>query len=69
MEEKNTWDKVNQWGEELALLRTIIQKTELVETNKWGGEVYTINKRDFGNLWQLPNKKKLKSTDSKKLGL
>ena len=46
MEERKTWDKTNQWGEELALLRTIIQKTELVETNKWGGEVYTINNKN-----------------------
>jgi uncharacterized protein YdeI (YjbR/CyaY-like superfamily) len=44
--EKKTWDKINQWGEELALLRGIIQKTELIETNKWGGEVYTINNKN-----------------------
>ena len=46
MAEKKTWDKINQWGEELALLRGIIQKTELIETNKWGGEVYTINNKN-----------------------
>lgn len=46
MEEKHNWNKVNQWGEELALLRTIIQNTELIETNKWGGEVYTINNKN-----------------------
>ena len=46
MAEKKTWDKINQWGEELAILRGIIQKTELIETNKWGGEVYTINNKN-----------------------
>lgn len=46
MEEKKAWDKLNQWGEELALLRNIIEKTDLVATNKWGGEVYTINNKN-----------------------
>jgi uncharacterized protein YdeI (YjbR/CyaY-like superfamily) len=46
MEEKHTWDKANQWAEELGQLRAIIQKTELVETNKWGGEVYTLNNKN-----------------------
>ena len=41
-EEKHSWDKINQWAEELGLLRTIIQKTELVETTKWGGTIYTL---------------------------
>jgi uncharacterized protein YdeI (YjbR/CyaY-like superfamily) len=41
-EEKHSWDKINQWTEELGLLRTIIQKTELVETTKWGGTIYTL---------------------------
>lgn len=45
-EERHTWDKVNQWGEELTLLRTIIEKTELVATTKWGGEIYTINNKN-----------------------
>lgn len=46
MEERHTWDKVNQWGEELALLRNLIQQTELIETNKWGGEIYTLNNKN-----------------------
>ncbi len=45
-EEKHTWDKVNQWAEELGLLRAIVQKTELVETIKWGGEIYTLNNKN-----------------------
>ena len=46
MEEKHVWDKINQWAEELGLLRVIIQKTELVETTKWGGEIYTLNNKN-----------------------
>ncbi|WNM17852.1 DUF1801 domain-containing protein [Flavobacterium capsici] len=46
MEERKTWDKTNQWAEELGKLREIIHKTELVETNKWGGEVYTLNNKN-----------------------
>ncbi|WP_264522197.1 YdeI/OmpD-associated family protein [Flavobacterium sp. N1994] len=54
-EEKHTWDKVNQWGEELALLRNIIHKTELVETNKWGGEIYTINNKNVMGIGGFKN--------------
>jgi len=46
MEEKNPWNKTNQWAEELDLLKTIIDKTELVEMTKWGGSVYTVNKKN-----------------------
>jgi uncharacterized protein YdeI (YjbR/CyaY-like superfamily) len=55
MEEKHVWDKVNQWGEELGLLRAIIQKTELVETTKWGGEVYTINNKNVLGIGGFKN--------------
>lgn len=41
--EKHSWDKVNQWAEELDLLHTILAKTELVETVKWGGPTFTVN--------------------------
>lgn len=46
MAEKHVWDKVNQWAEELSLLRAILQKTELVATQKWGGEIYTLNNKN-----------------------
>lgn len=46
MEEKHTWDKVNQWDEELDYLKSIIAKTELVETTKWGGPTYTLNNKN-----------------------
>ncbi|MEZ4853339.1 YdeI family protein [Flavobacterium sp.] len=45
MEEKkkNPWNKTNQWNEELDLLHSIIRTTNLIETTKWGGPVYTYN--------------------------
>lgn len=55
MEEKHTWYKLNQWGEELGLLRKIIQKTELIETKKWGGEVYTINNKNVLGIGGFKN--------------
>lgn len=45
-QEKKVWDKVNQWERELEILRGILHKTELTETNKWGGEVYTVNNKN-----------------------
>ncbi len=42
--------KKEKWQNELKFLRAIIKKTELVETKKWGGEVYTINN---GNVLML----------------
>jgi uncharacterized protein YdeI (YjbR/CyaY-like superfamily) len=45
-DKKHVWDKVNNWEEELLFLKSIIDKTELVETIKWGGPVYVFNKRN-----------------------
>ncbi|MEW5677339.1 YdeI/OmpD-associated family protein [Flavobacterium enshiense] len=45
-EDKNPWNKANQWEEELGILKSIIDKTELEEMTKWGGPVYTINKKN-----------------------
>lgn len=36
----------DQWETEIDLLKTIISKTELVETNKWGGCVYVYNNKN-----------------------
>lgn len=40
---KHIWDKNNNWTAELILLKSIIAKTELAETTKWGGPVYVLN--------------------------
>jgi len=45
-DKKHVWDKVNNWEEELLFLKSIIDKTELVETIKWGGPVYVFNKKN-----------------------
>ena len=45
-DKRYTWDKVNNWQEELLFLKSIIDKTELVETIKWGGPVYVFNKKN-----------------------
>ena len=45
-DKKQVWDKVNKWEEELLFLKSIIDKTELVETIKWGGPVYVFNKKN-----------------------
>jgi uncharacterized protein YdeI (YjbR/CyaY-like superfamily) len=47
MAEKYTWDKVNQWEEELEIIKFILAKTDLVETTKWGGSIYTHNNKNI----------------------
>jgi len=52
---KHTWDKVNSWEVELQLLKAIIAKTELVETNKWGGIVYTLQGKNVLGIGGFKN--------------
>lgn len=52
---KKTWNKTNQWEEEIEFLKTILLKTELVETNKWGGIVYTWNNRNIIGIGGFKN--------------
>lgn len=47
MQEKNAWNKTNQWDEEIEMLHAIVRKTPLVETTKWGGPVYKCGR----NWW------------------
>lgn len=55
MADKNAWNKTNQWAEELGKLREIVHKTELIETQKWGGEVYTVNNKNVLGLAGFKN--------------
>lgn len=55
MEERKTWNKTNQWGEELELLKSIINKTPLTETTKWGGIVYTYNNKNVLGIGGFKN--------------
>jgi len=55
MNETHTWDKVNQWAEELGMLRAIIQRTELTAATKWGGEVFTLNNKNVLGIGGFKN--------------
>ena len=54
-EKKHFWDKVNQWEEELLFLKSIIDKTELEETIKWGGPIYVYNKKNVIGIGGFKN--------------
>lgn len=49
-ENKGIWKYSSQWEEELLLLKSIIDKTELKETTKWGGPVYVYEKKNVVGL-------------------
>lgn len=53
--EKYIWDKSNQWTDELEILKSIINTTELVETTKWGGPAYTINGKNVLGIGGFKN--------------
>jgi uncharacterized protein YdeI (YjbR/CyaY-like superfamily) len=55
MSEKHVWNKNNEWEAELEILKSIIDKTELVETTKWGGIVYTINNKNVMGIGGFKN--------------
>jgi len=43
---KKTWQQNDLWEKEIDLLQSIVNKTPLVETTKWGGIVYTYNNKN-----------------------
>jgi len=43
-------DKSAYWGEELAKLREILQRTELTEEVKWGAPCYTFDNKNIVSL-------------------
>lgn len=53
--EKKKWDSNHLWVEELDLLTAIINKTELVETIKWGAPVYTHNSKNVLGVMGFKN--------------
>ena len=55
MEEKKSWHSNDLWEEEIETLKSIINKTELVETTKWGGIVYTINNKNVIGIGGFKN--------------
>ncbi|KUJ61917.1 hypothetical protein AR687_10170 [Flavobacteriaceae bacterium CRH] len=54
-DKKYVWDKVNNWQDELLFLKSIIDKTELVETIKWGGPIYIYNKKNVIGIGGFKN--------------
>ncbi len=48
-------DKVNQWAKELELLTQILNKTELVQTIKWGSPVYTHGEKNIVSFGGFKN--------------
>jgi uncharacterized protein YdeI (YjbR/CyaY-like superfamily) len=55
MEKENKWDRSHLWPEELDLLKSIVNKTGLVETIKWGAPVYTYKGKNVLGLIGLKN--------------
>jgi uncharacterized protein YdeI (YjbR/CyaY-like superfamily) len=49
------WDKVNSWSEELEFLKSIVAKTELIETTKWGGCVYVLDNKNVVGIGGFKN--------------
>ena len=45
-ENKGIWKYKENWEEELSLLQSIIDKTALTQTTKWGGPVYVYEKKN-----------------------
>ncbi|MGQ7946956.1 YdeI/OmpD-associated family protein [Flavobacterium sp. WC2509] len=48
-------DMINHWEAELDILKTIIAKTTLVETNKWGGCIYVLNNKNVIGIGGFKN--------------
>lgn len=48
-------DMINHWETELEILKTIISKTALVETNKWGGCVYVLDNKNIVGVGGFKN--------------
>ena len=46
----SVWKHSNKWEEEILLLKSIIDKTELIETTKWGGPVFVYEKKNIIGL-------------------
>ncbi|MFT5511868.1 MAG: hypothetical protein ACI8SE_000262 [Bacteroidia bacterium] len=47
--------KKGEWSEELKQLRSIFLSTEMEETFKWGGPVYTVNGKTVSGLAAFKN--------------
>ncbi|MFM2230743.1 MAG: hypothetical protein RL607_2001 [Bacteroidota bacterium] len=55
MSEQKTWNRNAYWQHELEGLKELLATTELVETTKWGGIVYTLNGKNVLGLGGFKN--------------
>lgn len=55
MKKSKSWNRNQQWIEEIELLQSILVKTELIETTKWGGIVYTWNNKNIIGIGGFKN--------------
>lgn len=54
-EKKNIWDSSHLWIEELEVLKSVINKTPLTETVKWGGPSYTYEGKNILGIGGFKN--------------
>lgn len=54
-EEKKSWTRNDIWESELEALKDIMAKTELVETTKWGGPVFTVDGKNVLGIGGFKN--------------
>ena len=55
MEERNQWNKDPKWDTAIELLKSVVAKTPLTETVKWGGPVYTFNNKNVLGIGGFKN--------------
>ncbi|RDI57639.1 YdeI/OmpD-associated family protein [Flavobacterium glaciei] len=53
--QNKTWERNQNWSEELESLKSIIIQTELAETKKWGGIVYVLNGKNVLGIGGFKN--------------
>jgi uncharacterized protein YdeI (YjbR/CyaY-like superfamily) len=51
----NAWNKDNSWSEELEFLKSIIAKTGLIQTTKWGSCVYVLDNKNVIGIGGFKN--------------
>ena len=54
-QDKKTWNRNHEWDEEIEILKSIVDQTELVETTKWGGIVYTLGNKNVLGIGGFKN--------------
>ena len=54
MEDKKSWNSNDLREEELEILKSITNKTELVKTTKWGG-IYVVNNKNVIGIGGFKN--------------